>query len=200
MVVVVKKRQTRTDRKPDAAGRITRSAYRLFYEQGYGNTGLQEILEEADTARSVLYHHFQGKEELRDMYLAERIKLMQNQFLQLGSSSLETFLRRWAAFVRAEARMPAYRGCAIANLRAELPPGDVSDVQPAMQEYVALLERILADMVKDSRPDLNDRGAGALTRRLLGAYYGCLQLYKFTDDPRHLKDLWPAFSSILKSD
>lgn len=44
--------------------KIVSAAWRLFYEQGYGNTTVEEIIEESGTSRGSFYHYFSGKDAL----------------------------------------------------------------------------------------------------------------------------------------
>ena len=45
-------------------GRIINAAWTLFYEQGFENTTIEEIVEQADSSKGSFYHYFSGKEEL----------------------------------------------------------------------------------------------------------------------------------------
>lgn len=49
--------------------RILETASRLFYTQGYNNTGINQILDEAKVAKASLYQHFGSKDELGIHYL-----------------------------------------------------------------------------------------------------------------------------------
>lgn len=49
--------------------KILDTAERLFYEQGYGNTGINQVIEESDIAKASLYKHFESKTELFIAYL-----------------------------------------------------------------------------------------------------------------------------------
>jgi AcrR family transcriptional regulator len=49
--------------------RILGTASRLFYDQGYHVTGINQIIEEADIARASLYNHFPSKTDLLLAYL-----------------------------------------------------------------------------------------------------------------------------------
>jgi AcrR family transcriptional regulator len=49
--------------------RILETASRLFYTQGYNNTGINQILDEAKVAKASLYLHFGSKDELGIHYL-----------------------------------------------------------------------------------------------------------------------------------
>ena len=45
-------------------GRIINAAWKLFYEQGYDNTTVEEIIEESQTSKGSFYHYFEGKDAL----------------------------------------------------------------------------------------------------------------------------------------
>ena len=45
-------------------GRIIQAAWRLFYQQGYDDTTVDEIIRESGTSRGSFYHYFEGKDAL----------------------------------------------------------------------------------------------------------------------------------------
>lgn len=45
-------------------GRIVSSAWELFYEQGYDNTTIEDIVERSETSKGSFYHYFEGKDAL----------------------------------------------------------------------------------------------------------------------------------------
>ena len=53
------KKNTNTTKK-----KIVSAAWRLFYEQGYENTTIDEIIDESNTSRGSFYHYFKGKDAL----------------------------------------------------------------------------------------------------------------------------------------
>lgn len=44
--------------------RIVSAAWKLFYEQGYENTTIEDIVFEAETSKGSFYHYFEGKDAL----------------------------------------------------------------------------------------------------------------------------------------
>lgn len=44
--------------------RIVAAAWKLFYEQGYDNTTIEDIVFEAETSKGSFYHYFEGKDAL----------------------------------------------------------------------------------------------------------------------------------------
>ena len=53
------KRNTRNTR-----GKIVSAAWKLFYEQGYEDTTVEEIIELSHTSKGSFYHYFDGKDAL----------------------------------------------------------------------------------------------------------------------------------------
>ncbi len=45
-------------------GRIISAAWKLFYEHGYDDTTIDEIIEESGTSKGSFYHYFNGKDAL----------------------------------------------------------------------------------------------------------------------------------------
>ncbi len=45
-------------------GRIISAAWKLFYEQGYENTTIEDIVFESETSKGSFYHYFDGKDAL----------------------------------------------------------------------------------------------------------------------------------------
>ena len=53
------KKNTRNTR-----GRIIAAAWKLFYDQGYEETTVEDIVYESQTSKGSFYHYFKGKDEL----------------------------------------------------------------------------------------------------------------------------------------
>lgn len=45
-------------------GRIVAAAWKLFYEQGYEDTTVEDIIFESETSKGTFYHYFEGKDAL----------------------------------------------------------------------------------------------------------------------------------------
>ena len=45
-------------------GRIIAAAWKLFYEQGYEDTTIEDIVFESETSKGSFYHYFDGKDAL----------------------------------------------------------------------------------------------------------------------------------------
>ncbi len=113
--------------------RILTTASRLFYEQGYTQTGINQILEEAKVAKASLYQHFGSKDALGVAYLKnEREKWFTafQAYLNKKASASDKIL---ACFEFLEENQPQrnFKGCRFINLLTEL-----SDSSPKMREEI----------------------------------------------------------------
>ena len=51
-------------KKSNTKSKIVSSAWKLFYEQGYDSTTIDEIIKDSGTSRGSFYHYFDGKDAL----------------------------------------------------------------------------------------------------------------------------------------
>ena len=54
----------RRRKERNTKGRIISAAWKLFYEQGYEDTTVEEIIDESGTSKGSFYHYFNGKDAL----------------------------------------------------------------------------------------------------------------------------------------
>ena len=73
-------------------GRIVSAAWRLFYDQGYDNTTVDEIILESGTSKGSFYHYFEGKDAL----LSSLSYLFDEKYEALVA---EKWIRIWRALI-----------------------------------------------------------------------------------------------------
>ena len=74
-------------------GRIVAAAWKLFYEQGYEETTVEDIIFESETSKGSFYHYFDGKDALLSslsVLFDERYEELMQQGLQARRFVLET--------------------------------------------------------------------------------------------------------------
>lgn len=57
-------KKMREKNQKNTRGKIVNAAWKLFYEQGYENTTVEEIVEYSHTSKGSFYHYFSGKDAL----------------------------------------------------------------------------------------------------------------------------------------
>ncbi len=79
-------------------GKIISAAWKLFYEQGYENTTVEDIVYESGTSKGSFYHYFEGKDALLGtlayMFDEKYEELMQTMEPTLSSIEKLAYLNR----------------------------------------------------------------------------------------------------------
>jgi len=154
---------------------IVKTASRLFYEQGYNLTGINEIIKEAGIAKATLYSHFRSKEDLCVAYL----KFRNETFLV----DIEEFCRKQD---RGEAQLlglfgflekfyddKGFNGCWCMNTVSELPRdnGKVrQEIQKQKNDFLTLIHKLLID----NYPDMADKKQDLLAKQIYLIYEGAI--------------------------
>ena len=79
-------------------GKIVSAAWKLFYEQGYDDTTVEDIIFESGTSKGSFYHYFEGKDALLgslSMIFDEKYEaLRQEMDPEMGAADKLTFINR----------------------------------------------------------------------------------------------------------
>jgi len=103
--------------------RIIDTALRLFYEQGYLATGINQIIAESQVAKATFYSHFSSKENLCLAYLQARhviwMKWLEDSVER--HKSIEDHIIGVFGFLKEWMVKCNFRGCAFLNIASEIP-------------------------------------------------------------------------------
>lgn len=145
--------------------RILETAYRLFYEQGYQATGINQIIEEASVAKSSLYQHFRTKDDLLVAYLAMTEKEWfegLGQMVGKDATPLNKILGLFE-YRKKIVEFRKFKGCAFVRLAYELPNVEgkaaelVRNYKLAVRNYIKnAVELLDGDLSAESRAQLTD--------------------------------------------
>lgn len=112
------------ERKNAIRGKVIDTASRLFYKQGYANTGINQIIEESGVVKSSVYTAFRTKEDILMAYL-ETTGAATDAALQKAADQKGTAKEKILAvfdFLIAMAQGKEYYGCQFLNIISEIPP------------------------------------------------------------------------------
>ncbi len=84
------KENRRERKKLEAKERIINSALGLFFRQGYLETSIAQIMEEADLGTGTFYNYFQSKEDLIKYCIGEKVTAAMLAIRQLQEQKLPT--------------------------------------------------------------------------------------------------------------
>ena len=111
-----------------ARQKILDTASRLFHNQGYQSTGINQIITESKVAKGGLYHIFKSKEELCIEYLNKRHEFWFEKLIAFTSKARTGKTKTIAAFdflynMNIEEN---FRGCSFLNILSEITPENKS--------------------------------------------------------------------------
>lgn len=115
---------------------ILQSGHDLFYEKGFGVTGISQITERIGIPKGSFYNHFKSKEEfgiaVLDHYLNNYLKQTEDTLLSKKNSPLTNLKKFFVNFIEIQENVyHATRGCLLGNMALEL-----ADVHPVFQEKI----------------------------------------------------------------
>jgi len=108
--------------------RVLETVSKLFYQQGYNATGINQIVEESGVVKSSVYQIFGSKEEIAIAYLNERHDFWFQGLNTFISSSQGIMSRLMAAFdyICFMNNKEDFQGCAFLNFLSEISQENVA--------------------------------------------------------------------------
>ncbi|EOQ97369.1 transcriptional regulator, TetR family [Leptospira wolbachii serovar Codice str. CDC] len=181
--------------------RLLQVSRNLFLKQGYSETGLNQIVEEAKTVKASLYQHFSSKEmlgkEVLRLYSDENLTLLRS-LMKRNPKPLD-FVKAWVRILSREARESQLYGCGMANFRAQIAPHELEilkEIEKIANSTIDCLEDYLEESVENGHlPSKVD--CRLLAKHLFFVYEGVLQGYRLLDDRRSLDELYRMAESLI---
>ena len=147
-----------TERKNAIRHTVIDTASRLFYKQGYANTGINQIIEESGVVKSSVYTAFRTKEEILMAYLetsgATTGKALQDAADQ-GDTPKEKVLAVFD-FLAGLVQGNNYYGCQFLNIVSEIPLENervIGQIQKQKNGVRSLFARLLEPIGKQGLAD-----------------------------------------------
>lgn len=177
-------------KKPNAKDRILETAGKLFHQRGYSEVGINEIIDQAETAKATFYQHFPSKELLCEAWLDvvhERSEAGRQTIIDAQGSAAEKVDQY---FVSLEEYLTAsdFRGCPYSNTSAVVEPactGILKQVEEHKESIRDFFRQLAADLVGEAAA-VHGECVGRLGDALFVLYSGA------TTEAQNLKELWPA--------
>src|ERR1700744_5498015 len=173
----------RTERKNGIRQTILDTASRLFYQQGYANTGVNQIIEESGVVKSSMYVTFRSKEDILMEYLIscgastdEALLAAAKKFKDPKDQVLAVF-----DFLIELVRQKEYYGCNFLNIISEMPK-DAERVIGQIRKQKNGVRRLFSNL-------LEPIGKEELTDEIYTLFEGALIANKVHDD------IWPVVSA-----
>lgn len=176
----------------DIRQHIIETAARLFYQNGYNLTGINEIIREANIAKATLYHHFKSKDEICIAYLQHKNNTFLKEFKTYISKSKsgEAQILAIFDFLHNFFKDKDFNGCWCINTLSELPrdkPHIHNEIKKQKQNLLIYIQELIENnYTLESKKNYTD-----LARQIYLLYEGAV-----AESHLHGKK-WPIQSAKL---
>ena len=164
----------------DSRQEILRTAARLFQQQGYDATSMNDVATALKVSKAGLYHHFQSKDEILFELMNHALNITQERVVDrvLGIANAEERLRM---LIRLHVEVIlSVRDREITVLLHEnhpLPPSLRKRINVRKKEYIRFVEKLVSE-VQQMRQSRRSGSPRAATFALLGMINWIYQWYK----------------------
>ena len=169
--------------------RIIETASKLFYSEGYNQTGINQIIAEANVAKASMYQHFRSKEDVAVAYLDRRHYWWMKQLSDFVSHKKSAkqkvigsfdFLNQWLSDV-------GFRGCGFQNIICDLPKDHIKVKRKVLYHKNELLEW-LYELLQEEK-HYTDKKARQLAKEVIVLIEGAIILSQIQ------KEVWPIVAA-----
>ncbi|MFT6059472.1 MAG: AcrR family transcriptional regulator [Lentimonas sp.] len=171
-------------------------AAKLFYEQGYHCTGVQQIIQEAGIAKGTFYSHFKSKEALGCAWLKARHHEWTTWLLDSisGKTSAKAKILGVFDFLGTWMQECDYRGCAFMNTLSETPAIE-SPLRVEIVAHLNELKEMMNQLVDDHLSARSKKERSDTFKVIFVLFEGALTEIRNTRDTSSL----PAVKALVKS-
>lgn len=170
-------------RKTNLRPHILETAGTLFAKKGYGNVGVNEILETGSIARASFYHHFESKDALCAAWLEslhER-SVQHHRHLLEQNKKPSTLLRDYFNSLKKWLSANDFRGCPYSNTATFIQENEVG-----ARDAIATHKMFIRDFFIELAGRIRPGGAQRLGELLFLLYSGA------TIEAQNLRASWPV--------
>ena len=185
--------------KPDTHGtkdRILKSAYSLFYREGFSRVSVDAIAEHAKLTKRTIYYHFKSKDDIAAAALEDLHRHLLPQFRTwIGPETAEPaeLIGNLFEALKSWAERDPWLGSGFSRIAAELADLPGHPARRAASSHKASVETWLADLL--ATKGIAD--AGQLARQIMALIEGSTNLSLIHGDTQYIQSAGTAAVSLL---
>lgn len=174
------------------ADKILDTAERLFFEQGYNITGINQVIEEADIAKASLYKHFESKVDLLVAYLQRYHESWYDRLEAAANKTADPKQKLLGIFDYHHERQVqgGYGGCRFVKANDEAGMSDervLAEIQKAKQRLKAFIKQLVIN--SGHKNLLTDEELTELIFMMLEGGIVAASIFKQADDLQSAKTI-----------
>ncbi len=181
--------------------KVLSEAARLFHQQGFGATSINDIVAATGLKKGSLYFHFQGKDDLAFAILEQS----REEFIDFldaslnGSSPGEALRNFFRGVLKRNLDSGLVGGCIFGNTALEMGDKDAryTDlVRKVFLEWVSKLEGVIRE-AQAAGEVRNDLSAHLLARQIVSTIEGCIMFAKVEKDKRSFRHCLKGLETMI---
>jgi AcrR family transcriptional regulator len=173
--------------KDGARERILATAARLFFERGYSEVGINEIIDASGSAKATFYHHFPSKQSLCQAWLAglhDRWEARRREILQAPGNPVEKVAGCFDQLADL-LRSSNFRGCPYTNTAAVVSE-EQSCLCRAVEHHKTSMREFFRELASQVEPSSGPARSRFVGDTLFVLYSGA------TTEAQNLRSDWPV--------
>jgi TetR/AcrR family transcriptional repressor of nem operon len=171
--------------------------------KGFNNTGIAEILAQADVPKGSFYHYFKSKDELGmaiiEHYGQQLRQHISNHLLSVQGSALTRLRNYFDTILGYVESNFALCNCLLGNLGQELSMQNAS-MRDAIFHHYRGIETEIAECLRQAKAEGElalDLDEQVLAKMFFGSWEGCLVRSKLEQSVQPLRDLMYLYFSVV---
>lgn len=178
------------------------SAMHLFWQQGYGDTSIHDLVDATGINRASMYATFGDKQTLFEAALERYVERVSREHAALLSSegpARKALHRYFNALIRFSLGEGRNLGCLLTNTAVEAAARS-PDVEAKLSEVFGGVEQTFRKVIRRGQAEgdiSKTQGPAALARFLITTVHGLRVVSRFNPDEKHLRDTARVALSIL---
>lgn len=154
--------------------RVIDTVTRLFYEQGFQATGINQIIEESEVAKASLYEHFPSKDDILQAYLEDATAQWITDFESFSADSPAGEKKILAIFDYRKhlAVNGHFKGCTFVRVAYELPNLDERSLG-TIRRHKHYIKNMVRQQIAELPAKRSPREIQELTEMIIWLYEGC---------------------------
>ncbi|WP_165778851.1 TetR/AcrR family transcriptional regulator [Leptospira perolatii] len=184
-----------------ARAKIVQTADQLFYERGFANTGVNDILEESGVHKASFYKYFREKSDVGLEYIRLRRERHAQLFKELTSrfSEFERVVTAWVIALKKEAKMHRLKGCPFAVFSNQIRSSNLfsdkkqlhsaeNEVSNTIQDWEEIFSAYLRTNPIQKKSVLSEKQIRSFAKKIIILYEGSVQVYFMTGKEEYLDE------------
>ena len=176
--------------------KIFDTAMKLFSENGYTETSVEEITAVTGIAKGTLYYHFSKKEDILYFLIDEGMKLLKNS-IEIKTAKVDTAVEKIKAIILIQIKIALKYESMITLVLSQMwgKKERNTKCQECMFEYIDVIKKIVEEGMQKN--ELKKCDPEAVATSIFGLITSCLSYKIMKKNSENVNDVYETFSKTI---